>query len=314
MRPLPRFEELLPSDGISAHEPLRAKLISVLNSTGEILPSANSPRGKLWRLVNSPNASIDQCAEVIQLDSALAARLLRVANSGAYGFEAENIPQAVSQLGLRFVREQVFNSGVFKQYSEWNMPPEWDTFWLRNIFVASLCERLCAAYGRTNGSEYLAGLLHDIGWLFLATYAPDEYAAIFASGKPVAEAEDELLPFGHAAIAAAIAERSLLPARSVAAIRNHHPAAVEGLEAMLKPEVSADFLAAVLSICDDMADTREMNMFCGTPPTLEQIMDSPAVSWLTYFGKAPKLGDLADEVLLQSRAIFEVYFRDKAFK
>ena len=97
---------------------------------------------------------------------------MRVANSGAYAAGEDNVTQAIQHLGMKFVREQVFNTGVFKQYSGWELPPEWDQFWLRNIFVANLCEKISSVCGPTNGSEYLAGLLHDVGWLFLATNFP----------------------------------------------------------------------------------------------------------------------------------------------
>src|ERR1700677_76507 len=209
------YEELLPGSDDPAKAAIRDKVISVLKSQGEILPAANSPRGKLWHLVNSPESSIEECAEVIQLDSALAARIFHVANSAAYGVKADNINGALHRLGLKFVRQQVFNAGVFTQYSGWTLPEEWDMFWLRSIFIARCCERLASAYFTPNGAEYLSGLIHDIGWLFLATYCPDEFAAIFSSGKPIAEAEAEILPFGHAAIAAALAARSMLPARAI---------------------------------------------------------------------------------------------------
>src|SRR5271154_238834 len=103
MGTLPRFEDLLPHSGDPGKEQIRDKLIEVLNSQGEILPSANSPRGKLWHLVNSPESTVQDCEEVIQLDSALASRIFRVANSSAYGVGADNISGAILRLGLKFV-------------------------------------------------------------------------------------------------------------------------------------------------------------------------------------------------------------------
>ena len=138
MPPLPRFEDLLPEQSDPGKAAIRDKLIQVLNSKGEILPSANSPRGKLWHLVNSPDSSLTECAEVIQLDSALASRIFRVANSGSYGMQASNINEAILHLGIKFVREQVFNAGVFKEYSGWVMPVEWDFFLVAQYFCGQV--------------------------------------------------------------------------------------------------------------------------------------------------------------------------------
>ncbi len=222
MTTAPRFDELLPHHSDPVKEAMRSTLITILESKGEILPSANSPRGKLWHLVNSPNCSPVECADIIQLDSALASRILRVANSGAYGGQSDNITDAVVRLGLKFVREQVFNAGVFKQFSGWVLPRSGTLSGCAIFSSRASASDSVPSTARPTGTEYLAGLLHDMGWLFLASYFPNEFAQIFSSGLGVPEAEARLLPFGHAQISAAIAARSLLPERAVTAIVLHH--------------------------------------------------------------------------------------------
>ena len=311
MQCLPRFQDLLPETADPAKTSIRARLLEVLESEGEILPSANSPRGKLWHLVNSPDTSVEECEEVIKLDTALSSRILRVANSGTYGADTENISEALLKLGLRFVREQVFNAGVFKQYSGWSLPKEWDLYWLRSIFVARTSERVAAIYGPTNGTEYLTGLIHDIGWLFLATYVPDEFTRLFACGLPIPRAEAELLPFGHAEIAAAIAARSKLPPRAIDAILHHHHPALPGRN--VPPGKSPDFLAIVLKLCDGMADCCKMDMFDPCECALEEIEQGPEITWLNQYARMPDLFELAEEELTKSQQIFDVYFSNRKF-
>jgi HD-like signal output (HDOD) protein len=311
MQALAPFEDLLPDSIDPAKSAIREKLLHVLQSQGEILPSANSPRGKLWHLVNSPESSIEECAEVIKLDSALSARIFRVANSGAYGAQADNITDALLKLGLKFVREQVFNASVFKQYSGWVLPPEWDLFWLRNIFVARMSERIASAYGPTNGSEYLAGLIHDMGWLFLATYVPEEFTRLFADGRTVRETEAEFLPFGHAEISASIAVRSRLAPRAVEAILEHHAAVVPGLDT--PPGKSPHFLGIVLRLSDGIADCCKMDMFSPCRRTMEEIVQGPEFLWLNHFTAMPDLWDLAEEEVQKAREIFEIYFSNRKF-
>ena len=314
MTTAPRFDELLPHRTDPRKDAMRGTLITILNSKAEILPSSNSPRGKLWHLVNSPESSLGECAEVIQLDSALASRIFRVANSGAYAGNAENINDAVLNLGLKFVREQVFNANVFKQYAGWKLPQEWDLFWLRNIFVARLSERIASIYGPTNGSEYLAGLLHDMGWLFIATYFPAEFTQIFTCGLAINEAEKELLPFGHAQISAAIAARSLLPERAINAILLHHFPVITDAGTGIAPASNPYFLGIVLSVCDSIADAHQMDMFGRSAGTLEELQKSPAVAWLNKFRAAPDLAVLAEEELAKSKQIFDAYFSNRKFE
>jgi HD-like signal output (HDOD) protein len=308
------FTQLLPHCAEPHKETLRARFIEVLESKAEILPSANSPRGKLWRLVNTPDTSAAECAEIIELDSALAMRILAIANSGVYGGSSDSITDAVVRLGFKFLREQVFTDVVFKQFSHWELPKEWDAFWLRNIFVARLCERLSAAYAETNGTEYLAGLLHDMGWLFLATYCPDEFGQLFSSGLPVYEAEALLLPFGHAQVSAAIAARALLPERAVTAIAMHHFPIFGDTQRVGPLEHSAYFLSIILHLSDDLADACQMNMFGDASETLQTITESPPARWLNRLHGLPDLTRIADEELAKSKQVFDAYFSNRQFR
>ena len=314
MATIPRFEDLLPTSNESRKAAIRLELINILNSQDEIIPSANSPRGKLWHLVNSPKSTLADCAEVIQTDAALAARIFRVANSAAFGVGAENINQAIQHMGLKFVREQVFTAGVFKQYASWEMPPEWDEFWLRNIFVARLCEKIANVCGPTNGTEYIAGLIHDIGWLFLATSFPAEFSRVNTATGPIEDAENEVLPFGHAKISAAIAARSLMPSRCVSAILNHHHPLTPSLPVNTKPGVEVETLGFILKIADDIADACGISMF-GTPGwDLDYIQHGPEMTWLGAQGKSIGLEPIAIEELAKSKEIFSIYFAKTNFK
>jgi putative nucleotidyltransferase with HDIG domain len=310
----PNFADILPAQTDPVKSAFRHRLIQVLESNGEILPSASSPRGKLWHLVNSPGSSLEECADVIQLDAALASRILKVVNSGAYALNTDSVTGAILQLGLRFVREQVFTATVFKQYSAWVLPPEWDLFWLRNIFVARLCERITGSYGSTTGTEYLAGLLHDMGWLFLVSHFPEEYAQLVATGKPLNEAEKGVLPYNHAEIAAAIAARSMLPTRIIDAIRRHHRPLFTDDGFPIEPDKKANVTAVVLNLCDNVADVCGVDMFGPSAPSLEDVQEGPQMKWLTHFGKPVDLRAIAETELTKSKEIFDSYFANSNFQ
>ena len=308
MRAANRFEDLLPNSSDPAKALVRTKLVALLNSQGEIVPAAKSPLGKLWRLVNSPTSSLDECEEVIQLDAALTGRIFRVANSAAYAAKATNISEAVRFIGFKRVRELAFNAGVLAQLSGLKIPPAWDVFWLRNIFIARLSERIASEFFATDGSEYLAGLIHDIGWLLLATHFPKEFDAIMASEKPTCDAEKDILPFSHANIAAAIAARSALPLRAVDAIAYHHKQMLMTQSTLVAPNQNPLFLGIILAVCDKIADSCQLELFGKATITVEEVRECPEIVWLKNYGKKVDVETLAVEELTKAQEIYQIFF------
>lgn len=303
-----RFEDLLPNSLDPVKAEMRGKIVKLLNTHGEIVPAASSPLGRLWRLVNSDRSSLEQCEEVAQLDAALTSRIFRVANSAAYAANATGISEAIRLIGFKALRELVFSAGVLDQFSSMGVPPGWDVFWLRNIFVARLTERMAGEFFRTDGCDYLAGLLHDIGWLFLATHFPEEFAAVVGSEKPVVEAEKAVLPFSHANIAAALAARSSLPLRAVDGIAYHHKQALTTSSTMIAPNQNPLFLGILLSVCDKVADCSELALFPGSVLSMEEIQQGAEVVWLRSYDRKIDLEAMAVEELAKANEIFTVFF------
>jgi HD-like signal output (HDOD) protein len=314
MRLAHRFEDLLPNSTDPAKGRLRTKLVNLLNSQGEIIPAASTPLGKLWNLVNSANSSIDECEDVIKLDAALTSRIFRVANSAAYNAKATDIAEGLRFIGFKTLREMVFNATVLQQFSTLNVPPGWDVFWLRNIFIARLADRISGTYFQPDGSEYLAGLIHDIGWLFLATHFPDEFAVILTSDKPVAESEKETLPFSHANIAAAIAARSAMPLKAVDGIAYHHKQMLMTQSTLVAPNQNPLFLGIILAVCDRIADGCQLDMFGRATPSPEELAESPEIVWLKNYDKPLDLENMAAEELVKSEEIFTAFFAEPAKK
>ncbi len=243
MRAANRFEDLLPNSTDPSKSRLRAKLLNLLNSQGEIIPAAKSPLGKLWRLVNSATSSLDECEEVVQLDPALTSRIFRVANSAAYAAKATNVSEAIRFIGFKRVRELVFNAGVLTQFSNLKVPAG-----VGNILAAQYLHR---PIERENCRRVLSD-----GWfgiscgidsryrLALSEHAlPEEFARIMASEKSMDDAEKEVLPFSHANMAAAIAARSVLPLRAVDAIAYHHKQMLMTTSTVVAAEIKIRFFS-----------------------------------------------------------------------
>jgi len=301
------FDSLLPHPGSDpARIELRQQLISILDSQGEILPAPDSPLQRLWSLANSEHATIDQCVDLIELDPALTTRVFRFANSAASGGRAHTTAQAVLHLGFGRLREVIFNAGIFEQLSRLSLPPGWERFWTRNLFVARLTERLAAAYFTPDGSEYLAGLLHDTGWLFLYNFFPEQFDLIQNGSRPFLETEKKVLPFTHGQISAAISARSFLPLRVVNAVTHHSSPLPAELEPGSSPLKSPRFLAVLIHLADRLADDIGLSLF--NQHQLSPTELRPEARWLKQFGPLPDLSALAAKELPQTIELASIFF------
>ena len=163
-----------------------------------------------------------------------------------------------------------------------------------------------------DGSEYLAGLIHDIGWLFLATHFADEFALIITSEKPVIEAEKDVLPFSHANIAAAIAARSAMPLKAVDGIAYHHKQMLMTQSTLVAPNQNPLFLGIILAVCDRIADGCQLDLFGKTAPSPEELAGEPRDRLAQELRQEARPRDPRAEELVKSEEIFTAFFSEPA--
>jgi HD-like signal output (HDOD) protein len=112
------------------------------------------------------------------MDPALAARVLRMANSAFYGFrsQVETISRAANILGMQKIHDLVLAASVSKAFDGIdNELMDMDTFWYRSVHAGFLAQALGEGAGMRNGeSLFVRGLLHDIGHLVLFSRYPQE--------------------------------------------------------------------------------------------------------------------------------------------
>ena len=189
------WESFLPElSGKLAHIQFRNQILAQLRMHEDVLPAFDTQLGRLWQLMGSNESTIEDCVDIIRLEPALTTRIFRLANSAAFGGRASTMAEAVMHLGYGQIRQVVLSEGVLEAFAKLRLPPDWDSFWIRSLFIGLLTEKMAASFFTPNGTEYLGGLLHDTGLLLIATAFPREMAAILTSEKPFMEAEIEALP------------------------------------------------------------------------------------------------------------------------
>ncbi len=194
------------------------------------LPALSPVVVQLSATLGKDDVEVIEVEAIIGRDPVVAARVLSAANAAAYASltPTTSIRGALMRLGLVRVRRLAMLMSVYNA-----MPVHPDlqaTFWAHSLGVAHTAEaiarRLDERLGADSDSAFLAGLLHDIGLLVLASHYPKHYAAakFLATTKeiPLWQAERALLDTDHAEISGYLAGYWSFPEEITAAIRNHH--------------------------------------------------------------------------------------------
>ncbi len=169
----------------------------------------------------------------MQEDPSVAARVVQVANSAFFRLPraASSVEAAINHLGFITVRSLVLSVEIFRPL-KWptGLPFNHEQIASHSLKVAGVARALAADNGR--GDEgFLAGLVHDIGYLVLAERVPDllQKAATAAksAGVPLWQREHEVVGAGHAEVGAYLLGIWGLPDSVVEATALHHAEGVE---------------------------------------------------------------------------------------
>ncbi|MBN1669910.1 MAG: zinc-ribbon domain-containing protein [Kiritimatiellae bacterium] len=183
------------------------------------------------RIMADPNSSFGDLAKLFETDQAIAARVLKLANSAYYGISGQvaSIQHAAVVLGQKALGELLTLASasalLSRKLTGYRLAA--GDLWHHSLAVASGA-RAVARMRRPELAEdaFAAGLIHDAGKLILDGYVKQEEAAfgefLKDSQRMWLDAEREILGFDHSEIAADVCERWKIPAHLATAIRFHH--------------------------------------------------------------------------------------------
>jgi HD-like signal output (HDOD) protein len=197
------------------------------------LASLRSNLGALEELFDNQHTHADEFAKVISRDPSLTTRMLQMVNSAYFGLNANvnTIEGAVLYLGLGNVRLLMTTASVVDDLdfmAKNGSKVSWREFWLHSLGCAFATREILKQFGHgvDNDTDYISGLLQNVGKLVMAKAFPAEFTqlahATYKSEAQVIAAERELLGWDHAAIGAFYLERHRLPLEIVEAVRFHH--------------------------------------------------------------------------------------------
>ena len=147
-----------------------------------ILPSLPEVAVRIRRLIDEGTNSAKKISQAVNTDPAIAAKLIKAANSPLFRGtkEFETSSQAIVRLGMQTTKQLVTSFTVkelFKVKSN-VLKKRMDALWQHSIEIASICFVLARhTRGLDPDQGLLAGLLHDIGVVPILMYA-EEYPTL----------------------------------------------------------------------------------------------------------------------------------------
>lgn len=190
------------------------------------LPVAPEVAARLIETFDKENVDLPSIALIIQRDPALAATLLRQANSSFFRLirPVATVQDAVMVLGLTKVRALVISAALnqsFHAISGVNL----DAFWQCSLASAVLARFISASHGLSESIAFTTALLHGMGELVMHMGMPewmhtfDERVPMFSPHR--ADAQYQTLGYSYAEVGAALALHWRLPREMVLAIGQH---------------------------------------------------------------------------------------------
>ena len=208
------------------------------------LPGMPSLAQKIIQLNNNPYAHADDLAKLVEKDPSLAAQIIRYAQSPFYGYQGKiaSIRQAISRvLGYDMVMNIALGVASARPFKiQLDGPIGMNAFWQHATYSATVAQSLCGLIPREHrpqpGTAYLAGLLHNFGFLVLGHSFPKEFtklhnAIIKEPETPIIELEQRILGVTHAEIGAWLMETWNMPSEIITVQKQHHNPDYNGVHA-----------------------------------------------------------------------------------
>lgn len=138
---------------------------------------------KLLNLFNKEDISISELLDIIQQDITVTINILKYSNSAYFGSPGKvaSLKKSIELIGLIETRNISVCNVLMSNFAKKQYPESFNykLFWLHSFLTANISKTISKITGIFDENEsYIIGLLHDIGWLAVALYLPEDYDSI----------------------------------------------------------------------------------------------------------------------------------------
>lgn len=185
---------------------------------------------RLISMAEDRQFSAQDLAGTIRTDQALTLKILRLANSPAFGLPRRitSLREAIVLLGFREVRALALAACVIDGAARERIAVamlDYEQFWVNSLIVAHLAQALSEQEGVDRDEAFTAGVVHNVGRLALAQHRPEWLRATVRiardAGVAVHDVQAERLGFTDAELGAAVARTWSFPPRLTEAVERH---------------------------------------------------------------------------------------------
>jgi len=237
----------------------------------EALPSPSAQVARVLDKAAHASAMDYNIVQIIQYDPAIAARVLKIANSPLYGYESQigSLQQAAGLLGPGVIKSIILTTPILEIWDgllvEYKSRIDYTRLWQHASATGAIAGGLGSAW---NGFEtdvcFTAGLLHDLGKIALAVFEPLEFVgaceAARAQNKPLVEMQKQRLGFTHLDVGRELAWAWKFPGQLVATLE----------EGSAPPVDAADHLGSLVTLAGNLADQWGFDDGTGIPETTDR--------------------------------------------
>lgn len=198
----------------------------------DTVPSLPSLYFRIVKALASQAATIEQIAGIVAQDPAMTAKVLQLVNSAFFGLARRIVSptEAIQYLGVRRVRSLALSLHIFTCFDQVRLEHlSLERVWEHSLTTGLLARKIVRAAGGDRHAQdeaYVAGMLHDIGKVMLASDLPQEFERAIEiaieSRIPMIEAERQVFGVTHAEVGAYLLGLWGLPVAIVEAVAMHH--------------------------------------------------------------------------------------------
>lgn len=236
---------------------LLSSLRRAVRNDGMELPSMPEDVVRLQRLLASPDCDVGELARAIQRDPAISGRFVAIANSTVYARKerVSTVEDAAVRIGLNQAsmivmaivsKAKLFHAAGYRQEA---------AELHRHALAAAVSAQLLARTARVHEQDaFIAGLLHDLGQVFVFALAGKEQRESRGARAPSPQAIERISEVVHAGLGALVATSWGFGDHVVSAIQHHHLPVSGGSSAVVLIPPEAERLTYVLAAADTMAE------------------------------------------------------------
>ena len=251
------------------------------------LPTIPIVATKVLQLLDDPDVSVEEIADLMLSDQVMTARVMKLINSPVYKptQEITSLKRALVYLGLRHVRELALTTSVINAFDGTSGALELNAFWEHSFGVGMVSKIIAQKIGYQDLEKaYIAGIIHDLGEVFLSNFLREPFLEVLEYIKvhPVklVDAEAELLGTTHCEIGLCMARKWNFPDAYCDVIAYHHNPG----EATVDP-----ILCAIVNLADLFCTVRELN-YGGREWISFNLSDEEA--WAILKNESPAFADM----------------------